>query len=94
MSAERARAAADIKRAALRLGLTEAQAFELVKAAYDAAEGYVWKLSDGPEGGARLFSVTEARQAAEHPNGKCAEDIAARREGRPSRWGMPEFHRG
>lgn len=40
-----------------------------------------------------ITDSTERKHAERHPNGKCAEDIAARREGRPSRWGTPDFHR-
>jgi hypothetical protein len=35
----------------------------------------------------------ESQHATKFPRGKCAEDMAARREGRPSRWGTAEFHR-
>jgi len=33
----------------------------------------------------------ERKHADKFPLGKCAEDIAARRERRPSRWGTPEY---
>lgn len=35
----------------------------------------------------------ERNHAKKFPNGKCAEDLAARLEGRPSRWGTADFHR-
>lgn len=79
---------ADIYRAALKAGLTDGQAFELTKAAYDAANHYVWKLPEG----SGLHRETEKAEAERSPFGKCAEDIAARAEGRPSRWGTPAFH--
>lgn len=40
-----------------------------------------------------IVDSTEKKNAEKHPHGKCAEDIAARREGRPSRWGTQDFHR-
>ena len=40
-----------------------------------------------------IVDSVEREHAKKHPHGKCAEDIAARIEGRPSRWGTPEFHR-
>ncbi len=40
-----------------------------------------------------IVSATEREHARRFPHGKCAEDIAARREGRASRWGLPSFHR-
>jgi hypothetical protein len=40
-----------------------------------------------------IISVTEGRNAMANPTGKCAEELAARMEGRPSRWDTPEFHR-
>lgn len=82
---------ADVVRAALAAGLDDNQAFQLAKLAYDAANGYTWKIT---EGGQRLERATRDRNAREHPNGKDAEELDAERAGRTSRWGTPEFHRG
>lgn len=52
----------------------------------------------GPSIDAMERTITAIKNSAErlhaqkYPHGKCAEDIAARREGRPSRWGTREFH--
>ena len=78
---------ANIYRAGLKAGLTEAQAFELTKEAYYAAKQYDWQL---PIGG--LQRATREANAAQFPQGKCAEDLLAQREGRKSRWGTPAFH--
>lgn len=37
--------------------------------------------------------AAEQKNAQMHPTGKSAEDLAARREGRESRWGTADFHR-
>lgn len=39
-----------------------------------------------------ILHVAKRKHAQKFPHGKWAEDMAARREGRPSRWGTPEFH--
>ena len=83
---------ANVVRAGMKAGLDFDQAFALAKAAYNASKGYSWKLIEGPHSGS-LYDATRARNAMEHPNGKDAEDLLAEREGRPSRWGTPEFHR-
>jgi hypothetical protein len=80
---------AHVYRAAIKAGLTSLQATALVKDAYLAARGYEWKLSQG----SALHHATQVAQAALHPQGKCAEDLLAAREGRASRWGTEEFHR-
>jgi hypothetical protein len=80
---------ANIYRAAIKAGLTDGQAFALTKDAYYAANGYEWQLANG----SRLHVQTMKAEAARFPNGKCAEELRAQAEGRPSRWGMPEFHR-
>lgn len=90
MRDETARIVGRIFRDALRLGLTNGQATALVRIAYAAREGYTWRI---PEDAGIMKYHTQIRNAAEHPNGKDAEDLAAAREGRPSRWGTPEFHR-
>lgn len=99
-----AKKVADVYRAALKLGLTPSQAFELTKDAYNAAKGYEWLLAGGDEGEASVKNIfrqgcglrreTVRAQAALHPRGKCAEDLAAALEGRASRWGTEAFHRG
>lgn len=40
-----------------------------------------------------LVNSAERSHAEKFPRGKYAEDLAARSEGRASRWGTPEFHR-
>lgn len=74
--------------AAIKAGLDERAALLIAAKAFDAAKLYVWKF----ENDYAMHSHLERISAAQHPNGKCAEDIAARREGRPSRWGTAEFH--
>jgi hypothetical protein len=88
---------ANVYRAAVKVGLNDAQAFELTKEAYYAAKGYDFMLAGD---GQPIFTdkcglrrETIKRNALEHPQGKCAEDLAAENEGRPSRWGTEEFHR-
>lgn len=80
---------ANVYRALIAAGLDDKQAAAVLRLTYDAAEGYTWQLPDG----SHLRRATQERNAAKHPNGKDAEDLAADREGRPSRWGTPEFHR-
>lgn len=41
---------------------------------------------------AAITAVAEKNHADRFPTGKCAEDRAARRENRPSRWGTRQFH--
>lgn len=79
---------ANIYRALLKAGLTDRQAFAIVRDAYDAERGYEWLLVQGSP----LHRATQEVQAERHPNGKCAEDLRAAHEGRASRWGSREFH--
>jgi hypothetical protein len=79
---------ANLYRAALKAGLNNGQAFALVKDAYNAAKGYTWNLPEG----SGIHLRTQQRNAEENPNCKDAEDLLAIKEGRPSRWGTPEFH--
>ena len=79
---------ADVYRAARKAGLTDGQAFAITKEAYDAAHLYEWKLATGTP----LHHATQEAHATAFPSGKCAEDLSAQREGRPSRWGTPAFH--
>ncbi len=79
---------ANVYRALIKAGLDDAQASQMVKIAFDAAKGYTWLLPQG----SLVQLATMRRNAAQHPNGKDAEDLAALEEGRPSRWGTPEFH--
>lgn len=87
---------ANIYRAAIKAGLDEDQAFALTKDAYYAVKGYEFELAGAGESPSkdkcRLRLATMRRQAREFPDGKCAEDLAAERENRPSRWGTAEFH--
>lgn len=79
---------ANVYRALLAAGLDDKQASAMVRQAFDAAQGYTWLLPAG----SHIHLATQARNAATHPNGKDAEDLKAAQEGRPSRWGTPEFH--
>lgn len=79
---------ANVYRAALKAGLNSDQAFALIRDAYNASKGYTWLLSEG----SALQIRTMMRNATENPNCKDAEDLRAIAEGRPSRWGKPEFH--
>ncbi len=80
---------ADLYRALIKSGLNESQTWAIVCEAYCASKGYTWLLRNGTQ----IHSATRLRNATEHPNGKDAEDLKAESEGRPSRWGTPEFHR-
>lgn len=79
---------ADIYRNLIKLGCTPAQATAITIEAFDAAQCYTFNFREGTP----IHLATQARGAVEHPNGKDAEDRAAAIEGRPSRWGTPEFH--
>jgi len=81
---------ANIYRAAVKAGLNDAQAFELTKDAYNASNLYDWKLAEG----SGIHRTTRETHAAIFPQGKCAEELNAAKEGRKSLWGSPEFHRG
>lgn len=39
-----------------------------------------------------MLETLRRDHAEQFPHGKCAEDLAAQQENRPSRWGNPEFH--
>jgi hypothetical protein len=41
-----------------------------------------------------IHRTTRETHAAIFPQGKCAEELNAAKEGRKSLWGSPEFHRG
>ncbi len=61
---------ADVYVAAIRAGLSEAQAAALAALAYDAAHNYSWHLPDGA-----LRMATRQCQADQHPNGQWARLI-------------------
>lgn len=93
-----AKALAGVYRNAIKSGCDEKQAFAIVKITRQAANRYTWCVDPKNSGNNAnayymLWRATQERNAVEHPNGKDAEDLAAMREGRPSRWGTPEFHR-
>lgn len=73
---------ANVLRALLKAGLTQDQAFALVKDSYHASNGYSFNLMKGTP----IYEATRRRNAEEFPEGKDAEDLKAEREGRPSRW--------
>jgi len=81
---------ANVYRAAVTAGLTDKQAFELTKLAYLASRRYEWEIDRGAQ---RLHRATLEAEAKDHPRGASAETLLAEAEGRPSRWGTPEFHR-
>lgn len=68
-----ARIMARIYRDAIRLGLTDGQATAFVRIAYTAKQGYTWKI---PDDAGILRYHTQVRNAAQHPNGKDAADLA------------------
>jgi hypothetical protein len=79
----------DVTVAAIKSGVDLNVAFQLGMLAYYANE----MSTDCIERTCRHITRTaEKRHAEKFPQGKCAEDLAAAREGRPSRWGTPEFH--
>jgi len=80
----------DVTVAAIKAGIDINVAFQLGMLAYYANDLSIDALERTQR--AMLHSA-EKRHAEKFPHGKCAEDLAALREGRPSRWGTPEFHR-
>ncbi len=78
----------NIMRSLIKAGLNEDQAYAIVKESYNAANGFTFNLTEGTQ----IHRATRRKNAANHPNGKDAEDIKAEMEGRASRWGTPEFH--
>lgn len=84
---------ANIAFAMMKAGLDEYLALQLARLAHYANEGFVWKFST--EEGNPVWPIhyhMEREHAKRNPNGKCAEDILARAEKRPSRWGTRDFH--
>lgn len=76
--------------AAIKAGIDLNVAFQLGMLAYYADDLSI----ECVERTARaMVDSAKKRHAEKFPQGKCAEDLAALREGRPSRWGTPEFHR-
>lgn len=74
----------------IKAGYSPRLAMQLTMLAYYAEElmiDCVKRTSDGIQRNA------EQEHAEKFPRGRCAEDLAARREGRVSRWGTPEYHR-
>jgi|SRR5882762_15101 len=79
----------DVTVIAIKAGIDINVAFQLGMLAYYADDLFI----DCIERTTRtMLRSAEKRHAEKFPHGKCAEDIAARRENRPSRWGTPEFH--
>lgn len=87
---EQARNLAQVYRASVKAGMTDGQALAVVRLSYTVVRGYTWLVE--PDAGAIKYQV-QIRNAVLCPNGKDAEDLAAAREGRPSRWGTHDFHR-
>lgn len=75
---------------AIKAGTEPCLAMQLAMLAY-----YAKDLSIEPVERVSRAILTNAKAAhrAAHPNGLYAEEYAAMREGRASRWGTPEFHR-
>lgn len=80
----------EIAVAAIKAGTDPTLAMQLAMLAYYASELMIEPI-DRVSSAIRYSA--ESAHAEKFPNGKCAEDRAARREGRSSRWGTPEFHR-
>lgn len=89
-SNEEAKRFAAVYRAAIKVGMNDGEASGMARMSYDIAKGYTWKVAEDAQ---IVERHVKQKNAAEHPHGKDAEDLAAEREGRPSRWGTPEFHR-
>lgn len=80
----------DVTVAALKAGINLNVAFQLGMLAYYADDLSI----ECVERTARaMVTSAKKRHAEKFPQGKYAEDLAAEREGRPSRWNTPEFHR-
>lgn len=67
VASDESRQFAEVAVAAMRAGLTEAQALALTELAYDAAHLYDWTLPSG-----KLRQATRGRCVEEQPNGKWA----------------------
>lgn len=88
-STEQAKQFADIYRSSVKAGMTDGQAYAMVKLAYNATNGYTWEISKSAD---ILEYHVKQENARKYPNGRDAEDLLAQKENRPSRWGTPEFH--
>ncbi len=89
-SNDEAKRFAAVYRAAVKVGMTDGEASAMVRLSFHASKGYAWEVGQDAQ---ILERHVKIKNATEHPNGKDAEELAAEREGRPSRWGTPEFHR-
>jgi hypothetical protein len=86
---------AEIYVACIRAGLSDRAALNLAMQAHDVAEGYTWKFEPERHENVlprQLHRIVKQENAIRSPNGKDAEELAAEREKRASRWGNPEFH--
>lgn len=80
----------DVTVAAIKAGVDINVAFQLGMLAYYADDLSIDCIERTTRA---MLQGAEKRHAETFPRGKCAEDLAARREERLSRWGTPEFHR-
>ncbi len=76
--------------AAIKAGIDLNVAFQLGMLAYYANDLSIECIERTTRG---MLHSAKMRHAEKFPHGKYAEDLAAEREGRSSRWGTPEFHR-
>ncbi len=89
----------EVMAAMIKAGLDVNTAFRLTILA-SHIEGHHFDAKNGPDFDCVkeicqiIISEAEGEHAKRHPTGKCAEDLAARIERRPSRWGTREFHIG
>jgi hypothetical protein len=82
-------ASPEVAAALIKSGCDSGIALSLAMLAYYAQECMTEPLARTSDA---LAHMVEREHATRHPHGKCAEDLAARREGRESRWGGREFH--
>lgn len=80
----------DVTVAAIKAGIDLNVAFQLGMLAYYADD---LSIECVERTASAMVHSAKKRHAEKFPQGKYAEDLAAEREGRPSRWGTPEFHR-
>lgn len=80
----------DVTVAAIKAGVDINVAFQLGMLAYYADDLSISCIERTTRA---MLHHAERRHAEKFPQGKCAEDLAALREGRASRWGTAEFHR-
>ncbi len=80
----------DVTVAAIKAGIDLNVAFQLGMLAYYANDLSIECIDRTTSA---MLRSAKKRHAEKFPRGKYAEELAAQTEGRPWRWGTPEFHR-